>query len=168
VGGGTVKRETKTHLEALMAKYEQKLLKTKRQEEQVSMKEEEFVSEYLRVEREVIRPGMEEMGEALKERGHDYRIDEVRSDSGERLEDPSIKFRVFPSGIPRAMFREDNTPSVAFMGIRRDMKVRVWESTMLPNRGGHSGGGSILDLEQVKPELVEREGLGLLAQIFDS
>ena len=36
-----MKRETKTHLDALMGKYEQKLLETKRQEEQVSTKEEE-------------------------------------------------------------------------------------------------------------------------------
>ena len=164
-----MKEETKLTLDKLMDKYQQKLAAAKMNQEKIRSEEDVLQSAFKQLEKEVIRPVMEDFGKQLKARGHEYQITEEEEslDREGKLRDASITMHIFPAGINRSAFRQENTPSISFIASRNKKKVLVHASNILPNRGGSAGArGGDLMVEEVTSDLVEQEILGVLNDIF--
>ncbi|MFC1873306.1 hypothetical protein ACFLW3_00635 [Chloroflexota bacterium] len=69
-----MKDERKTQLEFPMNKHMEKLEQKEKQEELVEREKEANSSEFVKIIKNIIRPVMEEMGNILKEHGHNYSI----------------------------------------------------------------------------------------------
>ena len=136
-----MKKRIKSHLDALMDKYGQRLEQTKREQEQIKVEEDAFLSEFKRLRKETIFPVMEDIGNQLKTRGHDYRISEEEEtiDLEGRTRDAKITMNIFPAGVNRSAYRSENTPSISFIATRYKKKIWVHGSNIMPNRGGSAG-----------------------------
>ncbi len=163
-----MKEETKARLDALLALYESRRTELRRKQSEASDRQDAFTTEFERVVREAVRPVMEDMGAALKQRGHDYKIVTARAhhDSDGKLRETQITMRIFPGEIPRSLFTSTSTPHVAFVSDRHLMRISIYESTTSPIRGGRYGQKASLAARQLTPNLVEREILEVLAGVF--
>jgi len=164
-----MKKEVKSHLDALMDKYEQRLKEAKNKQEQIKSEEEAFLREFKRLREEVIRTSMEEIGNQLKTRGHDYRILETEEsvDGEGKVINAEITMNIFPSGIDRSLYTPQNTPSITFTAPRYKKRICVEGSNIMPKREGAAGPRSEFKAEETNSALVEREVLGVLEEIFD-
>ncbi len=164
-----MKEETKLTLDNLMDKYQQKLAEAKKKQENIRSGEDVLLSAFKQLRKEVIRPVMEDFGNKLKARGHEYQITEEEEslDREGKLRDASITMHIFSAGIDRSAYSQENTPSISFIVSRHNQKVWVHGSNILPNRGGSAGvRGGDLNIEEVTSDLVEQEILGVLKEIF--
>ena len=152
-----------------MDKYEQRLEEAKKRQEQIKSEEDVFLSEFTRLRKEVIHPRMEDIGNPLKERGHDYRISEEEEsvDLEGRTRDARITMNIFPAGVDRSAYRPENTPSISFVATRYKKKIWAHSSNIMPNRGGSAGPRGEFNAEEITSDVVEREVLGVLKEIFD-
>ncbi len=163
-----MKEETKARLDALLAVYESRRAELRKKRLAVHDRLDAFTAEFEQVGRDVIRPVMEDIGFALKERGHDYKIVTTHGhhDSKGKLRETQITMRIFPGEIPRSLFTSTSTPHVAFVNDRHQMRVSIYESTTSPIKGGRYGQKASLSARQLTPVLVEREILEVLTGIF--
>lgn len=164
-----MKKETKSQLDVLMDKYEQMLEEAKKRQEQIKSEEDVFLGEFKRLRKEVIFPEMEDIGNHLKASGHDYRIAEEKEshDLEGRTRDARITMNIFPAGVDRSVYRPENTPSISFNATRYNKKIWVYGSNMMPNRGGSAGSRGEFKAEEITSDIVEREILKVLKEIFD-
>jgi hypothetical protein len=164
-----MKKETKSQLDVLMDKYGQRLEEAKKRQEQIKSEEDVFLSEFKRLRKEVIFPEMEDIGNHLKVRGHDYRIaeEEESLDSEGRTRDAKITINIFPAGVDRSAYRPEDTPSISFIATRYEKKIWVHGSNMMPNRGGSAGSRGKFNVEEITSDIVEREVLKVLKEIYD-
>lgn len=164
-----MKKETKSQLDVLMDKYGQRLEEGKKRQEQIKTEEDAFLSEFERLRKEVIRPVMEDIGNQLKARDHDYLISEKEEavDLEGRTQDAKITMNILPAGVDRSVYRPESTPSVSFIATRYKRKIWVHGSNMMPNRGGSAGSRGEFNAEEINSDVVEKEVFGVLKEIFN-
>jgi len=164
-----MKKETKSRLGALMNKYDQRLKEAKEVKRQREAGGDVFLKEFERLQKEIIRPVMEDIGNELKTRGHKYRISEKEesSDSEGRVLDARISMSIFPSGINSSAYGSESFPSISFIATKWKRKIWVHENTMVPGRGGHGGSIGEFDSEEITGSIVEEKILEVLKKIFD-
>lgn len=162
-------KEAKSRLDTLMDNYEKRLAEAKSRQKQAKSEEEAFLSEFKRLREEVIYTTMEEIGNQLKIRGHDYKISEgEESVDGEgKVINAEIAMNIFPSGVDRSLYTPQNTPSITFTAPRYKKRICVEGSNIMPKREGAAGPRSEFKAEEMNRALVEREILGVLEEIFD-
>ena len=68
--------QTKLELEALLDGYEKKQLEAKLKQDQEQYELEMYLEDFRELREKVIRPVMEEMGDILEQKGHDFKIKE--------------------------------------------------------------------------------------------
>ena len=164
-----MKKETKSQVDILMDKYKRRLTEAKKKQEQIKSEEDAFLKGFKRLRKEIIRPVMEDIGNHLKTQGHDYRISEEEEsvDSEGRTRDAKITMSIFPAGVERAAYTTENTPSVSFFATRYKKKIWAHRSNMMPGRGGRAGGCGEFNSEAMTSDVVEREVLRVLREIFE-
>jgi hypothetical protein len=163
-----MEKKTKEKLDCLMRSYENKSAKDKKLQKQQRSEEDEFLCKFRKVRKKVIRPAMEEIGESLKNRGHEYRISqrEETKDRQGKTEDANIMMSIFPSGTESASYNSINFPSITFFATKYKRIVWGHRSTMMPGRGGSAGSFAEFKPEEIKRDMVERVILVLLEHIF--
>lgn len=149
----------KSELDSLMNRYKEDLsgLATKRQQEQAS--QDEFMKEFMRLEKEIVWPVIVDIGNQLNEYGHDYHVSEEDEyvDATAHFQPASITFNIFPATLDRSFYKPESTPYVQFIANRYAKKVGIVVSTMMPNIGGVVGAHGEYDLSQMTKEFVEKE-----------
>jgi len=126
-----------------------------------------FLEQFAAKAKSTIRPAMEAIGELLKTRGHDYEIcerSEALEDDGRR-QAALIEFRVYTKGQRPSYSDEQHCPHVAFIADAKNI-VHVFESTLMPDRGGSAGGAGEYDLHKVTAALVEEHIVTVLEKSF--
>jgi hypothetical protein len=133
------------------------------------VEEDAFLKEFERLQKDTIRPVMEDIGNQLKTRGHEYWISESEEslNSEGRVLDARISMSIFPSGFDNAKYRAESFPSVSFMAAKYRRKVWIHGSTMMPGRGGHGGSIDEFNAEEITSSVVEEKILEVLKEIFD-
>jgi hypothetical protein len=140
---------------------------TKKETTRRNSEHKAFLEQFTAKAKSTIRPAMEAVGELLKTRGHDYEIrerGETREDDGRRHV-ALIEFRVYPKGQRPSYSDENHCPHVAFAAEGKN-NVLVYESTMMPNRGGSAGGAGEYDLQKVTAAVVEKHIVAVLEKSF--
>lgn len=109
--------------------------------------------------RDIIRPAMEEIGNELKRRGHDY----------EMLIAPGshITMNLYPASIvQRPAYAAPCIPYVSFTTDVRTARVHVVQSTMMPDGRGCAEITTTLEVDQVTRLHVETQILDVLGKVL--
>ena len=158
-----------------MARYEKRLTEERRRQDATRRRHDGFVGEFERLVDETIRPAMDEIGAALRRRGHDYEIATTQgyTDTDGRPRNTQVTMRIFPAGIPRSLFTSSTTPYVAFVCDWPEARVTVRESAAAPGGAGKisagfakSGKRAEYYVRQVTLPAVEREIMETLTGVF--
>lgn len=171
--GWSVREETKARLDALMVRYEKRLVELHKRHELTRKQNDVFIGEFEQLIDGTIRPALEDVGAALRTHGHEYEISGTQgyTDFGGRMRSTQITMRVYPSGIQRSLFTSTSTPYVAFACDWLDKRVTVLESTVTPLVGskatsGKSGKRGAFEIKQLTQPVIEREIVDVLAGVF--
>jgi hypothetical protein len=170
-----VRGETKARLETLMTRYEKWLADARKRQELTRKRHDAFIAEFERLIDETIRPTMDEVGPALRDRGHDYEIVATQgyTDTEGRSRTTQITMRLYPAGIQRSLFTSTSTPYVAFVSDWLDARVTVRDSVSAPGivakataGAERSGKRAAYLIKQVTVPVVEREIVEVISRVF--
>ena len=132
-----MKNDIKSKLETLLDNYEKKQLEEEIKQEQIQTAKEIFLENFKELMENVIRPAMEDIGEILEQKGHQYNIaeQEYSIDRKGFIKEAHIEFNVFPTGKTEK-FHFDNHPSVSFATDTGSFKVEAHGSYVMPEVRG--------------------------------
>ncbi len=158
-----MKKENESQLESIMQKFEQKLAKSKDVHEQRQSEEDAFYVEFRRVRANVIRPAMEDVGNQLKARGHNFEISEL--DDERRKRDAKITMSITLGGVPSSAYTPENTVLVSFAHTGHT-SVSIQASTPSQHRSGFAGPRGNYAASEITTDLVEKKILEVLEEVF--
>ncbi|MBN8914577.1 MAG: hypothetical protein J0I31_03145 [Rhizobiales bacterium] len=150
-----MKDELKKKLEAEFER-RNKQQETIRQRALEAKKEaEEFILKFMDLRDNVIAPAMREIGEFIKEKGFNYRIDvedeKLPTAADQTHKYPSITFYYFKGD---RMSAPKDTLHVSFSCVKSSNKVRIFQSNMTAG-GGVSGPKGDLSISKINADLVQ-------------
>ncbi|MDW5552289.1 hypothetical protein [Methanosarcina sp.] len=111
---------------------------------------------------------MENIGNSLKEHGHEYKIIEKRGSGIEHKKDTnsSIDMILHPCPYKWDQISTLDVPYISFTTALTDKCIYISESNMMPGKGGSSGSIGSYKIDEIKPELVQNTILSLLKEIL--
>jgi len=170
-----VREETRARLETLMTRYEKRLTEERKRHEATRRRHDAFIGEFERLIEETIRPTMEDVGAALRRRGHDYGIatTQAYTDVDRRPRNTQVTMQVYPAGIERSLFTSTSTPYVAFVCDWLQTLITVRQSVATPGGASKLSAGvekpgkrAEYSFRQVTAPVVEREIVDVLGGVF--
>lgn len=155
-------------LEALLDNYQKKQIETKIKQEEKQYEIELYLETFKELREKVVRPTMAEIGEILKQNGHDHNIEEQEYSIDKKgfAVEAQIEFKVFPRGIEKDFYSE-NHPSVTFSSDTASLSVKVHGSYMMPERRGERELIRTYGLSEINTDIVEKEILDILIKAFN-
>lgn len=116
---------------------------------------------------EVIKPTMEELGQAIEKRGHKYKITSrlESEDHQGRITPANIQLEIYPDG-DQPDYVNKNFPHLSFVAGAYDNNTYTHVSTMMPKRGGMSGKRNDYKLAEITPEVVKKEVVHIVTSCF--
>jgi hypothetical protein len=161
--GEEMNAEDKARLDAIMSSFEQKLAKSKDARSQRQSEEDAGYAEFKRVQRDVIRPAMEDMANELKARGHDSQISEVGDERSQR--DVRITMTFTIGGVSATAFSPENTVSVSFSRTG-STTVTIQATTPIKNRSDLAGQRGNYAASDITTDIVQKKILEVLQEVF--
>ena len=163
-----MKNDTSDRLESVFDKYDKKQTEIKNEQEKVKTEHELFLETFDKKITEVIRPTMEELGEAIKNRGHHFEITEGQEtqDGEGRTTAAQVKMKIHPNGQQPRYGQPGDSPALTFFAGTYDNKVWSHASTIMPGRGGSAGKRNDYLVENITNDIVEEEIIHLLNECF--
>lgn len=156
--------EDKLRLDAIMNSFEQKLAKSKDARTQRQSEEDAGYAEFKRVQRDVIRPAMEDMANEFKARGHESQISEVGDERSQR--DVRITMTLTIGGVPSTTFSPENTVSVSFSRTG-STTVSIQATTTVKNRSGLAVQRGNYAACEITTDMVQKKILEVLQEVFN-
>lgn len=134
---------------------------------ELQVKQDATVKEFLEVRESVIRPALEALAQKLSDRGQECKIFETQD--GEQVsglpKGATIGIRfLLDSGAHYG--RGNDYPHLTLALEKGPRKVQFYSSTMVPGRGGMSGGDGTADFGEITEELINRKALKIIAAVF--
>lgn len=120
---------------------------------------EDFVAEFCRLRREVIKPAMEQVAEKLKAGSHHAAIaetDPTLAKSDKHEETAMIRLEILPGGAKRQCYGKNDLPGVTFC-IQSGMKVGVYSRAGRPDGEQMAGPMRRFRVSEVTPDMVTTE-----------
>jgi hypothetical protein len=163
-----MKKDTVDKLKSVFDKYDKKQTEIKKEHERIKTEHEIFLEAFGKIIAEVIRPTMEELGEAIKNRGHNFEITEGQEtqDGKGRTIAAQVKMGIHPNEQQQRFGQSSEYPALTFFAGTYDNKVWSHVSTMMLGRGGYAGKRNDYKLENITKDIVEEEILHLLSECF--
>jgi hypothetical protein len=157
----------KAELDAIFSSHERATALIARQVEDKDQRERQFIARFEALRESLIKPVFQEVGELVKARGYDYRIeswDERRDESG-RPEGPQVEigFLTEPEGYAAS---KGPYPRFTIIAEKYASRVRFKESTVTPGRTGRSGEAGECTLEALTRDLLEERLVALLREVY--
>lgn len=155
-------------MDEILNRYDKKRTEAQELIEQKRTEDEMFFEDFKRVRQEIIRPVLESIGDQLRSRGHDYRIEEqeAATDTQGRPQSPLIGLNIYPSGVERSRYRPDCTPRIAFVGQVSKKNLYSHVNTIGPEGGGAAGARDSFSLMEINTDIVEKQVLKAVGDIF--
>lgn len=163
-----MKTEVQRELDAVIAKLEAAKQAAARERETREQGEQAKLRNFLEICENIIRPAMTEFGEYIKRRGLYYQIfseeDGYYEGKTQRPREASITVNFAPDSQLQGPIY--NYPHFK-VGFDKALD-RVWfyESTVMPNRDGHSGEAGEAALSHLTEEFIQEKLLALFARVF--
>ncbi|MBA2253067.1 MAG: hypothetical protein H0W13_10265 [Nitrospirales bacterium] len=157
--------EDKSHLDAIMSSFEQKLAKSKDARTQRQSEEDAGYAEFKRVQTDVIRPAMEDMANELKARGHESQISEVGDERSKR--DVRITMTITIGGVPATGFSAESAVSVSFSRTG-STTVSIQAMTPIKSRSGLTSQRGNYAASEITTGMVQKKILEVLEEVFST
>jgi hypothetical protein len=149
----------KTKIDSLLNNYEKKTDAAKKKEEHDHQIFLQSKNEALRIEKEIIVPPMEKIGEHLKLRGHNYTIEEKIDDYK-----PSVTMKIFPKPYD---VTQNFMPHIWFIFEIGENVIRIISDDSMVGKGKSFGHvEKQYKFDEITLEIVENEIIALLHKIF--
>jgi hypothetical protein len=155
--------EDKSHLDAIMSSFEQKLAKSKDARTQRQSEEDAGYAEFKRVQTDIIRPAMEDMANEVKARGHESQISEVGDARSKR--DVRITMTITIGEVAAAAFSPDNTVSVSFSRTG-STTVSIQATTPIKSKSGLATQRGNYAASEITTGMVQKKILEVLQEVF--
>jgi hypothetical protein len=155
--------EDKSHLDAIMSSFEQKLAKSKDARTQRQSEEDAGYAEFKRVQTDIIRPAMEDMANEVKARGHESQISEVGDERSKR--DVRITMTITIGEVAAAAFSPDNTVSVSFSRTG-STTVSIQATTPIKSKSGLATQRGNYAASEITTGMVQKKILEVLQEVF--
>ncbi|MCJ1883840.1 hypothetical protein LNN38_03165 [Pseudomonas sp. LA21] len=162
-----MKDEVKGALDSIFSAHAEKKREQVTAANELARRQFEFLEEFGRYAEQVVRPAFESVGEHVKKNGYDYRVasQPYKQDSRGVTTDPSITvYFIVPNDGKHRQLSE--YPHLSVAANKGTQKVLLHESTMVPGRGGMSGGGTGIPLDQLTEDLIHTQLLKILGAVF--
>lgn len=156
--------DNKKELDSLMSRYSEDLAGLKSRKVEDKAVGEAFMTEFKRLEKEIIWPVLIDVGNQLNAYGHDYHISQEDEyvDATAHAQSANITFNIYPATVERTFYKLESTPYISFVADRYARKIGITVSTFMPNEGGAIGSHGDFDPPQITKEFVEKEIVAVL------
>jgi hypothetical protein len=155
-------------LSTLLDNYDRRLKEKREREKEAREEEEAFLKDFRRLRSDVIKPVLEQIGSQLKDRGHDYSIEdgETTKDTEGRTLDAYIRINIFPSEAKRYEYSPGLAPFISFSAIRLKKIVMISGGNIVPKKGDPAGSREEFKIDQINEKLLSQVLLKMLKEIF--
>jgi len=119
--------------------------------------EDTFPGDFEALKLEVIRPAFENIGNRMKERGHEIHISEEPGGK--------ISIHIVPAGVAKSIHPYDWFPTFSFFGAPFTKTIGLHGRNMRPNSDNGSGSRGDYKPAQVNNEIVEKELMKFIGEI---
>ena len=125
-----------------------------------------FLTQFAELRRAVVRPVFEAVGGLLKERGHDFSIEEQEfaAQAGVKTSESGIDLRIAPAGMEKAAPADDDIRALSFTTRHYNKTISV-RNGAVPYEGA---GKAAYAPARITEQLVEEEVLKLMAALVKS
>lgn len=164
-----MEKSSKEKLEELFLKREQRTIAIAENSKLQKNRRDEFQNKFEDFANSVIKPIMNEIGDFIKDNGHDYQITydrNFKNSKGVTL-DTRITMDIFPNGHGRG--DSFNVPAhILFKADVYEQKVLLHENTIVPHGGGGVSGpkGRGYSIDELTPQIVEKEIVDSIGKII--
>jgi hypothetical protein len=157
----------RAELATLLDRYEETRRAAQTREDQALADGALFLAQFAELRRAVVRPVFEAVGAVLRERGHDFTIEEQEfvAESAAQSTEAGIALRVTPSGMEKAAPADDDIRALSFKTRHYNKTISV-RNGAVPYEG--AGSKSALAPARITTQLVEEEVLKLMAALVKS
>jgi DNA gyrase/topoisomerase IV subunit A len=164
-----MKNQTKLELEAILDGYEKKQLEERLRQDQEQYELETYIEDFKELREKVIRPVMEDMGDILEQKGHDFKIKEKEYSMDKKAfaTEARIEFKIFPRSNAEEFYAE-NHPSVMFSSDVTSRNIKVHGSYVMPGRRGERELIRTYAISEITSDNVEKEILDILIKAFNA
>lgn len=156
-------------LDAAMDAFEQKKTDDKIAANSKQAATEQFVADFSNFRVLTAHPVLEEIGNRMKERGHDFSVEMGERDGGLSVKQPTITLHVYPStSDPAARLygaRHDH-PQFTIIGDPRNLKVYLHGVVAYPTGGSMSGGRGECTLPEATANFIRDKAVDCIAESF--
>lgn len=118
--------------------------------------EDDFPGDFAKLKLAVIRPAFENIGNRLKERGHEFNISEEPGGK--------ISIHIVPAGAKKSIHPYDWFPTFSILGAPFQKTVGIHGRNMRPSSEGAGTRGNY-KLAQITGEIVEKELMKFFGEI---
>ena len=134
--------------------------------EQAQAAQTAFLDEFARIRREVLRPAIESLADALRARGHEATIveEEFSQPLDGKTVEARISIRLVPASANGAVPSTEQCPSLAFLTRHYNRTIEIVGGNLLPQSTGATGTRGAHQLNQITPTLVREKLLGLVEE----
>lgn len=159
--------KSKADLDAIFEAHCKSVQKTEAERTIREEREDEFLQSFYRLQESIVRPVFEEFGDYVKGKGYDFKILERKE--GKDYQGRSEKARislVFIVADRPGNYQIHDYPCFIVGCNKTDQKIEFLQSTLIPGRGGQSGGIGDANINDVNSELIQQKVVSFLKQIF--
>jgi hypothetical protein len=163
--------DIKRQLEEASKKYAQKMEEAKHTETEKRQLQDESFKQFLEKSKPIILDALNEIGEYLKNQGHNYKIslnDKTVDKMGEVL-GASITYDILPN-FDKSVVTEnqDKHPSITYSYSVRSKKVHTRVLEYMPGSGsGSSGPDTEIELADITKDVVQERVARLVTENFE-
>lgn len=163
-----MKDEIKRQLDAAFAQHAQKLNEEQQTKVARETKEQQFLKDFRERRTLTIRPTFEHISEYLHSKGMETRIgqsEETVGRNGKLDAHEEISF-VLCVGDEGRLHHGFEQPHLTLRPNKHNWLVDIYESTLVPGRGGHSGGIGSVKLEEITQAFLEEKVRELVIEVL--
>jgi hypothetical protein len=148
--------------------YDERKRAQKALEKKIRDEDAAFLTRFAELRKTIIRPVLEEAGEVLRARGHEFSISETEFAGGGtgELTEAGITFIIVPQGVGGPL--SSDTHGHSFSMTTRHYSKTVWiDGGKAMNAGGASGSKNAYPLDRIDRALVEEALLKFVAGVVE-
>jgi hypothetical protein len=164
--GKAMESRTRKSIEGILDGFNSRVEAARREAERRMIERRIFLAEFSERMRTVIRPTMEQVGDLLTSRGHEFEITEEEEsvEANGKTANAAITLRIYPYAERPAHTQLGGCPHLAIRANSPRNTIYVHESIMMPGSGGHAGTAGEYELDAVTADMVEQHILSVLVR----
>lgn len=156
-------------LDAAMDAFDRKKVADKEAADARQLESDKFVAEFSNFRTFVAHPVFEELGNRMRARGHEFKVEMDDADSGTRSKKLSITLHVFPTRVnaqAHGFGARTEHPSFTISGDSHTRKLNLSGVVVFPNGGMQSGPRGECTLNEATADYVRDQVVECIAASF--